>query len=81
MKTNIVIDTSPPIPYLGKFWFLSYGPECCWPIKLKDSLKCNISGKTWMMKFIFVMQHANKHPSFLQVHTVNLGVHSQTCPR
>ena len=40
MKTNIVIDISPPIPYLVKFWVSSYGPKCCQPMK-------------WMMKFIF----------------------------
>ena len=45
MKTNIVIDISPPIPGLGKFWFFSDGPEYCWPTKLQDSLKGNISRK------------------------------------
>ena len=56
METNIVVDISPPIPYLAKFWFSSYGPKCCQPIKLQDSLKCNISRMKWMMKFIFGMQ-------------------------
>ena len=45
MKTNIVTDISPPIPYLAKFWVSSYGSKCCWPIKLQGSLKCNISRK------------------------------------
>ena len=45
MKTDIVIDISPPIPYLAQFWFLSYGPKWCQPIKLQDYLKCNISRK------------------------------------
>ena len=54
MKTSI-IDISPPITYLAKFWFSIYGPKCCWPIELQDSLKCNISRKKWMMKFIFIM--------------------------
>ena len=36
MKT--VTDNSPPIPYLKKFWFSSYEPKCCQPIKLPDSL-------------------------------------------
>ena len=40
------------IPYLAKFWFLSYGPKCCWPIKLQGSLKCNILSKKRVM-FIF----------------------------
>ena len=56
MKNIIFIVISPQIPYLAKFWFLSYGPKCCWPIKLQDSLKCSISRKKWMMKFIFGMQ-------------------------
>ena len=56
METDIVVDIPPPIPYLSKFWFLSYGPKCCQPIKLQDSLKCNISRKKWMMKFSFGMQ-------------------------
>ena len=56
METNIIVDISPPIPYLAKFWFSSYGPKCCQPIKLQDSLKCNISRMKWMMKFIFGMQ-------------------------
>ena len=24
------------ISYLGKFWFLRYGPKCSWPIRLRD---------------------------------------------
>ena len=54
MKTSI-IDISPPITYLPEFCFSNYGWKCCWPIKLQDSLKCNISRKKWMMKFIFAM--------------------------
>ena len=60
MKTIIVIDISPSIRYLAKFWFSSYGPKCCWPIELQDSLKCNISRKKWMMKFILGMQKNSK---------------------
>ena len=56
MEINIVVDIAPPILYLAKSWFSSYGPKCCQPIKLQDSLKCNISRKKWMMKFIFGMQ-------------------------
>ena len=41
---------------LAKFWFSSYGPKCCWPIKLQESLKCNISKKRWTMKCIFGIQ-------------------------
>ena len=60
MKTIIVDDTSTPITYLAKFWFSSYGPKCCSPIELQDSLKCNISRKTWMMKCIFGIQRNSK---------------------
>ena len=56
MKTNIIIDISPPIPYLAKFWFSSYGPKCCQSIKLQDSMKFNISRKKRMMNCIFGMQ-------------------------
>ena len=56
METNIVFDISPRIPYLAKFWFSSYRPKRCKPIKLEDSLKSNISRKTWMMKFVFGIQ-------------------------
>ena len=56
MKTRTVIDISPPVTYLAKFCFSSYGRKCCWPIELQDSLKCNISRKKWMMKLIFGMQ-------------------------
>ena len=45
MKTNIATEISPPIPYLAKFWFRSYGPKCCWQIKSEDSIKCNILRK------------------------------------
>ena len=56
MKTNIVTDTSPPIPYLAEFWVSSYETNGCQPIKLHGSLKWNISRKKWMMNFIFLMQ-------------------------
>ena len=41
---------------LAKFWVLSYGSKCCQPIKLQDSLKCNIVRMRWTMKFIFCKQ-------------------------
>ena len=56
METKIVVDISPQISYLAKFWFSSYGSKCCQPIKLQGFLKCNISKKKWMMKFIFGLQ-------------------------
>ena len=44
------------MPYLGRFWFSSYGAKSCQPVKLQNFLKCNISLKKSMMKFIFGMQ-------------------------
>ena len=78
MKPNITIDCSPFFPYLAKFCFSSYGPKCCWQIKfqdLQDSLKCNISSKKRIMKFMFGMQINTK------VDTMTLGVRSQACPK
>ena len=56
MKTNIVTDNLPPIPYLVKLWVSCYVSECCQPIKLQDSSKYNISRRNWMMKGIFCMK-------------------------
>ena len=39
VKINIVIDILPLVPYLAKLCFQSYGPICCWPVKLEDSSK------------------------------------------
>ena len=32
-----------------EFWFFSYRPKCCWPIKLQYFSKCNIS--SWYCHF------------------------------
>ena len=64
MKNNIVADISPPIPYLAKFWFSNYGPKCCQPIKLQDSLKCNISRKVNDKVYFW---HADKHKVFCKL--------------
>ena len=50
MKTNIVIEISLP-PYIWQILVLHL-----WAKMLKDSLKCNILRKKWVMKFIFGMQ-------------------------
>ena len=42
------------ISYLGKFWFLRYGPKCSWPIRLQDfsinrrTLKLAVSHKGFL---------------------------------
>ena len=52
MKSNILIDISPS--YLTQFRVSGYGPKCCQPIILQDSLKCSTSRKKWIKKFIFL---------------------------
>ena len=75
MKTNIAIVISAPIPHLAKFSrFLCFGPKCCQPIKLQDSLECNISRKVNDEVYFW---DADKHRSVLQV---ILSVFSQACP-
>ena len=56
METNIAADISRPIAYMSKFWFSSYVPKWCQPIKLQDFLKYNILRNNWMMKFILGME-------------------------
>ena len=51
---------------------MCHEPKCCDPIKLQDSLECNISKKKWMMKFIFL--HAGKHQRFLLADNIIVGV-------
>ena len=34
-------------PCLAKFLLWSYCQKCYWPVRLQDSLKCNISKKLW----------------------------------
>ena len=51
--TNIVVDISPLITFLAKYWFSSYGLRYCQPIRLQDSSKCNISKKKWWWKLFF----------------------------
>ena len=46
MKANIVVDILPPIPYLTKVWFSSYGPKC----------RQSIVTKAWRMKLIYCVK-------------------------
>ena len=36
MKVYTICCILAQIPYLGKIWFLKYGPKCSWPIRLQD---------------------------------------------
>ena len=40
-------------PCLPKFLFCIYQPKCSWPVRLQDSLKCNIFRKNWGINLIF----------------------------
>ena len=75
MKTSI-IDISPPITYLPEFCFSNYGWKCCWPIKLQDSLKCNIARENNDKVYFW---HAKKHRNSLQVDITILDVRIQAC--
>ena len=77
MKTSIVIDIAAPIPCLAKLWFSNYGPKCCQPIKLQDSLRCNISRKKWMMNYIFGKQ-TNLSSTSWYYHIVCVTRHAQS---
>ena len=61
------------------FWVSSYGPKCCQPVKLPDSLKCNISRKKWMMKYIFGI-HINIEVFYKMIlsFSVSLSRHAQS---
>ena len=76
MKTN-VINILSAISYLAKSWSSCYGSKCCWPIKLQDSLKCNLSRKEGVMKFVFGLQIRTK----VFYKYIILGVHSRACPK
>ena len=70
MKVLFIFDFPSQTPYLAKFLFRSYYPKCCWPIRLQDSFKCNISKKQRdQVGFLF----ANKHQSFLQFGAITFG--------
>ena len=43
MKIYIICCVPVQIPYLGKFWFLRYGPKCFQPVRLQDFLIYHIS--------------------------------------
>ena len=57
MKTNIVVDISPPISYLtGKCLFLKLWAKMLSANQIAGFFKTLYLKKKWMMKFIFGMQ-------------------------
>ena len=61
MKNHCNIYTSPQTSSLTKLWFSNYEPKFCQPIRLQDSLKCNISREKWGIKLTL------KNQTLLQV--------------
>ena len=53
MKVYTVCCILAQIPYLGKIWFLRYGPKCSWPIRLQD----------------FKINYISKKPHFVHIDT------------
>ena len=53
------------ISYLGKFWFLKYGPKCSWPMRLqgfsinRKTLKLAVSHKEINEINWFLVCHSN----------------------
>ena len=63
MKIFIICCVLAQIPYLGKFWFLRYGPKCSQPIRLQDFLINNISRTNQWNSLVFcilIQIHINK---------------------
>ena len=79
MKTNIVIDISPPNTISGKILFLK--------LRAKMLFTNQISGFCTMRYFKkeadneVYFWHKDKHQSFLEGNTIILGVYSQACPK
>ena len=55
MKIYIICCVLVQVSYLGKFWFLRYGPKCAQPIRLQDFLINNISRTNQWNNLIFCM--------------------------
>ena len=55
MKVLLVFQRSAKTTCLGKFWFLRYGLKTSRPIRMQDSLNCNISQRSWDLNLSFCM--------------------------
>ena len=53
MKDHSIISFLAQIPSPAKFLFSSYNPECSHPIRMQDSLNCDISRKNRMIVLLF----------------------------
>ena len=55
MKIYIICCVLVQVSYLGKLWFLRYGPKCSQPIRLQNFLINNISRTNHWNNLIFCM--------------------------
>ena len=55
MKVLLVFQLSTKTACLGKIWFLRYGLKTSRPIRMQDSLNCNISQTSWDLNLSFCM--------------------------
>ena len=69
MKIYNICCVPAKIPYLGKFWFLRYGPKCSQPIRLQDFLINHISRTNQWNSLIFCML----------IHNIWMGVARNGC--
>ena len=56
MKTSIVIDILPQIPYLAKLWFSSYGPKSVDQSNCRTLENVISQERSEILRFIFEMQ-------------------------
>ena len=61
MKMHIICYVPAKIPYLGKFWFLKYGPKSSQSIRLQDFLINYISRTNKWNSLIFLHVDTNSH--------------------
>ena len=52
-KDHIIIGYLAQTPYFEKFFFFRYTSECSCPIRVRDSLNCNISRKNRLFVILF----------------------------
>ena len=88
IKTNIAIDIFPPIAYLAKFRFSSYGPKCCQPIKqyptylkYQKQQVCNtLQYLKENVKDELDILPVDNVKAFFQIDTILLDVCGHACP-
>ena len=78
MKVLLILDFSLQTSSLSKFLLWSYCPKCSWPIRLQNSLKCNICKK--MKDIVDFLLHINIRVSYKLVLLLLMGVdrHAQS---